>query len=99
MVAPLLLRAYGLTPRDQRVTHLVLRGATTVQIAQRLAISGYTVTDHRKSIFDKTDARTRGELSASLFFDEHLPRIQGRVEVGDDASFVDASRPRGVDDN
>ena len=99
MVAPLLLRAYGLTPREQQVTQLVLRGATTMQIAQRLEISGYTVTDHLKSIFDKTDARTRGELSASLFFGEHLPRIQGRVEVGDDASFVDAPRPRGVDDN
>lgn len=70
-----------------------------MQIAQRLEISGYTVTDHLKAIFDKTDARTRGELSASLFFGEHLPRIQGRVEVGDDASFADAPRPRGVDDN
>jgi len=31
-----------------------------------------------------------------LFFGEHLPRIQDLVPVGDDASFVDAPRPRGA---
>jgi DNA-binding CsgD family transcriptional regulator len=97
LVAPLLLKAYGLTPREQEVTQLVLRGATTIQAAQRLAISPHTVTDHLKSIFEKTGARTRGELSATLFFGEHLPRIERRVPVGDDASFVDAPRPRGLD--
>jgi Bacterial regulatory proteins, luxR family len=72
----------------------MLRGATTAQVAGRLKISPHTVTDHIKSIFDKTGARTRGELSATLFFGEHLPRIQNRVPVGDDASFIDAPRPR-----
>ena len=50
-----------------------------MQAAQRLAISPHTVNDHLKSIFDKTGTRTRGELSATLFFGEHLPRIQKRV--------------------
>jgi DNA-binding CsgD family transcriptional regulator len=93
-VAPLLLKAYGLTPREQEVTQLVLRGATTAQVAQRLSISPHTVNDHLKAIFDKTGARTRGELSAKLFFGEHLPRIEQQVKVGDDASFVDTPRPR-----
>jgi DNA-binding CsgD family transcriptional regulator len=97
LVAPLLLKAYGLTEREQEVTQLVLRGATTIQVARRLAISPHTVTDHLKSIFEKTGARTRGELSAMLFFGEHLPRIERRVAIGDDASFVDAPRPRGID--
>jgi DNA-binding CsgD family transcriptional regulator len=97
LVAPLLLKAYGLTPREQEVTQLMLRGATTTQAAQRLAISPHTVTDHIKSIFEKTGARTRGELSATLFFGEHLPRIQHHVPIGDDASFIDAPRPRGRD--
>jgi DNA-binding CsgD family transcriptional regulator len=97
LVAPLLLKAYGLTPREQEVTQLMLRGATTAQAAQQLTISPHTVNDHLKSIFDKTGARTRGELSATLFFGEHLPRIQERVPVADDASFVDAPRPRGLD--
>ena len=97
VVAPLLLRAYGLTPREQEVTQLILRGTTTIQAAQRLAISPHTISDHMKSIFEKTGARTRGELSATLFFGEHLPRIQDRVAVGDDASFIDAPRPREPD--
>ena len=95
LVAPLLLKAYGLTAREQEVTQLILRGATTIQAAQRLTISPHTVGDHLKAIFEKTGARTRGELSAMLFFGEHLPRIQDRVPVGDDASFIDAPRPRG----
>jgi DNA-binding CsgD family transcriptional regulator len=94
LVAPLLLRAYGLTPREQEVTQLTLRGATAAQAAQRLAISPHTVNDHLKAVFDKTGARTRGELAATLFFGEHLPRIQTRTPVGDDASFIDAPRPR-----
>ena len=98
LVAPLLLKAYGLTAREQQVTQLILRGATTAQIATRLAISPHTVSDHLKAIFDKTDARTRGELSATLFFGEHLTRIQTGVNVGDDASFVDTPRPRGHPD-
>jgi DNA-binding CsgD family transcriptional regulator len=94
LIAPLLLKAYGLTPREQQVTQLMLRGATTIQAARRLGISPHTVTDHIKSIFEKTGARTRGELSATLFFGEHLPRIQDSVAIGDDASFIDAPRPR-----
>jgi DNA-binding CsgD family transcriptional regulator len=95
LVAPLLLKAYGLTPREQEVTQLMLRGAATVQTSQRLGISAYTVTDHVKSIFEKTGARTRAELCATLFFGEHLPRIQRHTPLGNDASFVDAPRPRG----
>jgi DNA-binding CsgD family transcriptional regulator len=97
LVAPLLLKAYGLTTREQEVAQWMLRGATTIQAAQRLAISPHTVTDHIKAIFEKTGARTRGELSASLFFGEHLSRIEDHVPIGDDASFIDAPRPRGPD--
>ena len=97
LVAPLLLKAYGLTAREQEVAQLVLRGATAAQAAQRLRISPHTVNDHLKAIFEKTGARTRGELSATLFFGEHLPRIEHKVAIGDDASFVDAPRPRDVD--
>jgi DNA-binding CsgD family transcriptional regulator len=98
LVAPLLLKAYGLTTREQQVTQLVLRGATTAQVASRLAISSHTVNDHLKAIFDKTNARTRGELSATLFFGQHLGRIDRGVNVGDDASFIDTPRPRGAPD-
>jgi DNA-binding CsgD family transcriptional regulator len=95
LVAPLLLKAHGLTPREQEVTQLILRGATSAQAARRLRISPHTVNDHLKACFEKTGARTRGELSATLFFGEHLPRIEHHVPIGDDASFIDAPRPRG----
>jgi DNA-binding CsgD family transcriptional regulator len=94
LVAPLLLKAYGLTAREQEVAQLTLRGATAIQTAQRLAISPHTVNGHLKAVYEKTGAHTRGELSATLFFGEHLPRIQDRMPLGDDASFVDAPRPR-----
>jgi DNA-binding CsgD family transcriptional regulator len=94
LIAPLLLKAYGLTAREQEVTQLIVRGATSTQAALQLGISPHTVNDHLKSIFEKTGSRTRGELSATLFFGEHLPRIQDRVPIGDDASFIDAPRPR-----
>ncbi len=77
------------------MAQLVLRGATAVQAAGLLSISPHTVNDHLKAVFEKTGARSRGELSATLFFGEHLPRIQHAVHVGDDPSFVDAPRPRG----
>jgi DNA-binding CsgD family transcriptional regulator len=97
LIAPLLLKAYGLTAREQEVAQLVLRGATTLQAAQRFDISPHTVGDHIKSIFEKTGVRTRGELSATVFFGEHLPRIQQNTSIGDDASFIDTPRPRGPD--
>jgi DNA-binding CsgD family transcriptional regulator len=98
LIAPVLLKAYGLTAREQQVAQLALRGATRAQSASILGISPHTVTDHTKSIFEKTDARTKGELAAKLFFGEHLPRIQSSVELGDDASFLDAPRPRSSGD-
>jgi hypothetical protein len=42
------------------------------------------------------DGRTREEFSATLFLGEHLPRIQARVPLGDDASFIDAPRTCGA---
>ena len=92
LVAAQLMKAFGLTAREEEVARLGLRGATTAQMAVRLAISPHTVGDHLKSIFDKTGARTRGELAARLFFGEHLPRIERRTRLGDDASFADAPR-------
>jgi DNA-binding CsgD family transcriptional regulator len=99
LIAPLLLKAYGLTAREEEVTQLILRGATNIQAAQSLKISPHTVSDHVKAVFEKTGARTRGELSATVFFGEHLPRIQSDAPLGDDASYLDAPRPRGRPDS
>lgn len=65
-VAPLLLSAHGLTPRECDVALLVLRGASTRAIGAELHLSEYTVKDYLKSIFDKTGVRSRRDLVASI---------------------------------
>jgi DNA-binding CsgD family transcriptional regulator len=62
----LMLTAYGLTPRERAICHQVIDGHPTTLIARHLGISVHTVQDHLKSIFDKTTARSRGELVARL---------------------------------
>jgi DNA-binding NarL/FixJ family response regulator len=74
-LAPLIADAYGLTARERAVTELVARGYSTNDIARRLHLSAYTVQDHLKAIFDKSDTRSRGDLVARIFFDHYAPRL------------------------
>jgi DNA-binding CsgD family transcriptional regulator len=60
---------YGLTAREQQVVELVLRGASTREIATALVISEYTVQDHLSHIFDKVDVRSRRALIKRLYLD------------------------------
>lgn len=63
---PLLLRAYGLTLQERRVTELVCRGLSTIEIARQLHVTTDTVQDHLKSIFSKTGVHSRRQLVATL---------------------------------
>jgi DNA-binding CsgD family transcriptional regulator/GAF domain-containing protein len=63
---PLLLSAYGLSPREADVATLVLRGASTRAIVETLHISGHTVQDHLKAVFTKTGVHSRRELIGRL---------------------------------
>jgi DNA-binding CsgD family transcriptional regulator len=65
-MAPLLLTAMGLTPRERDVARLVLRGASTQTIGTDLYLSPHTVKDHLKSIFDKLGVRSRRDLVAHI---------------------------------
>jgi DNA-binding CsgD family transcriptional regulator len=65
-IAPLLLRSHGLSPREQQVALLILRGVSTRAIGDELHLSAYTVKDHVKSILDKTGVRSRRELVARV---------------------------------
>lgn len=62
----LLLKAHGVTAREQDICHEVLAGQSTAEIAARLAISPYTVQDHLKSVFAKFGVRSRAELVVKL---------------------------------
>ena len=64
---------YGLSPREQEVVDLVVRGASTKQISQVLYISEYTVKDHLKNIFGKVGVRGRRALVKQLYLNTILP--------------------------
>ena len=66
IVAPLVLTTWALSPRERDIALLVLRGASTREIASSLCLSPYTVKDHLKSIFDKSGVRSRRDLVARV---------------------------------
>ena len=72
-LAEVITDAYGFTERERMITTLVARGLSTTEIAGRLHLSGYTVQDHLKAIFDKSGTSSRGQLVSRLFLDHDRP--------------------------
>jgi DNA-binding CsgD family transcriptional regulator len=66
-LAPLIVAAYGLTPRERDVAQRLLAGLARKTIAAELRISQHTVNDHIKAVFDKTGASSTGQLRATIF--------------------------------
>ena len=64
---------YGLSPREQEVVGLAVRGASTKQISRVLYISEYTVKDHLKNIFGKVGVRDRRALVKQLYLNTIFP--------------------------
>ncbi|HET9477526.1 MAG TPA: helix-turn-helix transcriptional regulator [Dehalococcoidia bacterium] len=79
-LAPLIVRAYGLTERECEVASYVLQGLPTKQIAVALGVSAYTVNDHLRAVFEKVSVNSRTELAARIFVDHYYPRI-GRGDL------------------
>jgi DNA-binding CsgD family transcriptional regulator len=79
-VAPLLMAAFGLTPRERDVAHLVLRGATTNEMSQALFVSPHTIQEHLKSIFEKTGVHSRRELVSRVFLDHYDARVRDNAD-------------------
>jgi DNA-binding CsgD family transcriptional regulator len=78
-VAPLIVDAYELTPREVDVTRALARGLTTNEIAGELHLSRYTVQDHLKSVYEKAGVSSRGELVAKMFADHYHDRLAGAI--------------------
>jgi DNA-binding CsgD family transcriptional regulator len=70
-IAPIIVQAYELTPREQQIAELISQGAATGEIAGKLYLSTHTVRDHIKSIFDKVGVASRGELVATVFAEHY----------------------------
>lgn len=65
-LAPLLMRAWSLTPREQEVARLVVDDLSSENIARALYISPHTVRDHVKSIYGKAGVTSRRDLLAAF---------------------------------
>jgi DNA-binding NarL/FixJ family response regulator len=81
-IAPIIVEAYALSPREQEVTRLIARGLGTADIAARLFVSPHTVRDYVKAIFEKVGVSSRGELTAKLFAEHYTrPLHEGAYHV------------------
>ncbi len=81
-LAELIADAYQLTQREREVVRLLAIGHSRAEIARTLTLSPHTVDDHIKRAFAKVAVRSRAELTAKLFFDQHMPRIHHDVPIG-----------------
>ncbi len=74
-IAPIIVEAYGLTPREREVVRGISTGLSTPEIAAELHLSGHTVRDYIKSVFEKVGVGSRGELIAKLFAEHYADTL------------------------
>ena len=75
-IAPIIVEAYALSPREQEVTRLIASGMGTAEIAVKLFVSPHTVRDYVKAIFEKVGVSSRGELTAKLFAEHYVQPLR-----------------------
>ena len=93
-IAPVLVRAYGLSERETDVVKAVLHGLSTEEISRSLHLSAYTVQDYLKSVFHKVGVTSRRELVAHIFTEQHWPEYgDGEAELGPDGWFRESAGP------
>jgi DNA-binding CsgD family transcriptional regulator len=78
-IAPIIIQAYGLSPREQDIVRAIARGASTADIAAELFLSVHTVRDYIKTVFEKVGVSSRGELVASLFAEHYTDALHATL--------------------
>jgi DNA-binding CsgD family transcriptional regulator len=76
-VVRLNIASYGLSTREEEIVKLVVRGRSTREISKSLYISGHTVNNHLRSIFEKANVNSRREMVQRLFFEDVMPGVLG----------------------
>jgi DNA-binding CsgD family transcriptional regulator len=87
-IAQIIADAYQLTPRERDIVRLLSTGHSRGDIARLLVVSAHTVDDHIKRLYSKLGVRSRPELTAKIFFDQHIPRIHQDVPIGGTGWFL-----------
>jgi DNA-binding CsgD family transcriptional regulator len=64
---------FGLSPTEEEVVRLVVRGASTRRISQALYIREDTVQKHFQNDFEKVGVRSRRELAKRLYLNTYFP--------------------------
>jgi DNA-binding CsgD family transcriptional regulator len=82
-IAPIVIEAYGLAPRERDVVQALARGLSTPEIAASLFLSAHTVRDYIKAVFEKTGVSSRAELVAKLFAEHYLEPVHQAAVVVD----------------
>lgn len=90
-MAPLIMRAYGLSGRESQVAQLVARGLTSREIASELGITEHTIQEHLKAIFDKVGVHSRRQLVAKVFSEQYWSRISRGLRPGLDGWFQETA--------
>lgn len=67
-----------LTAQEKRVLDLVSQGLSSIEIAQTLQVSSYTVESHRKNLLMKMDARNSADLIRKAF---HFQVLTGHEDA------------------
>ena len=78
-VAPIVIEAYSLTPRERDVLGALARGESTSEIAAALYLSPHTVRDYVKAVFEKFAVSSRGELVARLFGEHYVDPLHATM--------------------
>ncbi len=82
------LEVEGVTPREREIATLLAKGLTNAEIANALVLSPYTVQDHIKSLFEKTQVGSRQELVARVFLDDYMPQLVTRAPLTSKGAFA-----------
>ncbi len=84
------LEVEGVTPREREIARLLAQGRSNAEIAEALVLSPYTVQDHIKSLFEKTQVSSRQELVARVFLHDYLPELVSRTPLTSGGGFAPA---------